>query len=225
MKLLVVDDELQVLNFVKSVLESFGYKVLALNNSRMARDLVDREEFGAAFVDARMPDVDGFALAQHIRDSPLNRNIPIVIMTGFSDVETMRAAFKVGVTFFMPKPLDGKKLAHLLTAMDRAMLRENRLCIRMPVQTIVDCRSGQSEFKGLSRDISESGMLLDGAGDVSVGEKIEMCFSLPGIAGTVNARATVVRAQPYGSMAVQFIGPEANVLKATRGYITGIFEN
>ncbi len=221
MKVLVVDDEPEVLKVTKTALESLGYEVLALDDSRVALDSVDRERFRAAFVDARMPHVDGFALIRHIRNSPSNSTIPVVMLTGFDDVETMRAAFKAGVTFFQPKPIDVKKLMGLLRTMQGAMPKEKRACGRLPLQNIVACRAGQYGFKALGRDISEGGMLLQGARDVSEGEKLDLRFSLPGIQGILNLRATVVRVEGGDRTAVRFVSLGPEQLKMIQAYIAG----
>jgi DNA-binding response OmpR family regulator len=225
MKLLAVDDDPQVLKFIKTLLETRGYEVLALSDSRSAMKSVEREEFGAALLGADTPHGDWLAVAQHIRASSPNANTPVVMLTAFADVDTMRAAFKVGVTCFVQKPIDSVGLASILNAMKGRMLKERNVSIRLPVQRIVACRTGQSEFKALSRDISESGMLLDVPGKASEGQEMEMRFSLPAIPWEVNARATVVRVDPLGRVGVKFDTFEGPALKAIRGYISGTFQD
>jgi two-component system chemotaxis sensor kinase CheA len=100
MRLLVVDDDPQVL----TAIESLGYEVLALADSREAASHVGREKFDGAFLDAQMPHLDGFSLTEAIRKSPSNSKIPVVMLTGHDEAETMRAGFKAGISFFLGKP-------------------------------------------------------------------------------------------------------------------------
>lgn len=106
LKLLVVDDEVPVMKFVKATLESLGYEVLALSDSQKALRRIEREKFDGVFLDARMPGIDGIELTRAVRASESNSAVPIVMLTDLDDVYTMRAAFKAGVTFFQPKPVD-----------------------------------------------------------------------------------------------------------------------
>ena len=110
-RLLVVDDDLAALAFLRTTLEEMGYEVAAISNGGEAIHRIDREKFSAAFVDARMPSIDGFRVIRYIRSSPSNSAIPIIMLTGFDDVETMRAGFEAGVTFFQPNSVDRPKLA------------------------------------------------------------------------------------------------------------------
>jgi CheY-like chemotaxis protein len=222
LKILVVDDEPQVLKLVKTILESLGYEVLALSDSRAAAARLDQEKFNAAFVDAHMPFLDGFMLTRHIRNSTSNGAIPIVMLTAFDNVETMRTAFKAGVTFFQPKPIDTEKLAGLLRVMREAMLRERRSYVRLPLRTVVACGAGPYHFQAVSQNISEGGMMLEGTGGVGVGQEIEVRFSLPGWPAMVNAHATVVRLEHGERMAVRFTSLEPEDRKGIQTYIAGI---
>ncbi len=222
LKILAVDDEPQVLQYVKELLQSLGYEVLALQDSRVATDRVDREKFNAAFVDAHMPYVDGFTLVRHIRDSTSNGAIPIVMLTGFDDVETMRAGFRAGVTFFQPKPIDTDKLAGLLRVMREPMLRERRSYVRLPLRTVVACSAGPYRFQAVSQNISEGGMMMEGTGGLSVGQEVELRFTLPGVPGMLNPRVTVVRLEHGERMGVRFTELAKDERKAIQGYIAGI---
>ena len=222
MKLLVVDDEPQVLRFVKTLLESLGYEVLGLSDSKEAARRVDREKFDGIFLDACMPDPDGFALARIIRNSPSNGGVPIILLTGYDDVETMRAGFRAGITFFIAKPPDVKKLGEMLRVFHGAMLREKRSYMRLPLRTVVNCRVGSHQFTCASLNIGEGGMLLEQAGDLEAGQELELRFGLPNIPDVLNPRARVVRKDLAHHMAVQFVNLSEGDLKAIQTYIAGI---
>ncbi len=222
MKLMVVDDEPQVLRFVKTLLQSLGYEVLALTDSGEAARRVGREKFDGIFVDARMPAPDGFALTSLIRQSPSNAGVPIVMLTGYDDVETMRAGFRAGITFFIAKPPDVKKLGEMLRVFHGAMLREKRSYIRLPLRTVVNCRDESRQFTCPSLNIGEGGMLLEQCGSLEVGQELDLRFSLPQISDFLNPRARVVRKDPASHMAVQFTQLSDADHKAILKYIAGI---
>jgi CheY-like chemotaxis protein len=222
MKLLVVDDEPQVLRFVKTLLESLGYEVLGLTDSKEAARRVDREKFDGIFVDSRMPDPDGFALTRLVRNSPSNAGVPIVMLTGYDDVETMRDGFRAGITFFIAKPPDIKKLGEMLRVFHGAMLREKRSYMRLPLRTVVTCRIGSRQFTCGSLNIGEGGMLLDQSGGLEAGQELELRFSLPQNPDVLNPQARVVRKDLADHMAVRFVELSASDQRVVQAYIAGI---
>jgi two-component system chemotaxis response regulator CheY len=141
MKLMIVDDDAEVLKVLKALLESLGYEVLAIADSREAAQRADRQKLDGVFVDSRMPHLDGPGLVRHIRNSSSNSSVPIVMLTGYDDVETMRAGFRAGITFFLAKPPQLSHLAGVLRPLHGAMLREKRSYVRLPLRTIVNCRT------------------------------------------------------------------------------------
>jgi len=222
MKLLVVDDEPEVLRLIKTILQSLGYEVLALTDSREAARRVDREKFDGIFLDARMPDPDGFALTRHVRDSASNCSVPIIMLTGYDDVETMRAGFKAGITFFVGKPPEVKQLGEMLRVFHGAMLREKRSYLRLPLRTVVSCRTDKQQFTCASVNLGEGGMLLDQSGGLEIGQEVELRFSLPQNPNALNPRAKIVRKDPSNRMAVHFVDLSAGDHKSIQAYIAGI---
>lgn len=219
LKIMVVDDDPDVLKVIKSVIESLGYEVLALTNSREAAERTHREKFDGVFVDARMPHLDGPALVRHIRNSPTNNSVPIVMLTGYDDVETMRAGFRAGITFFLGKPAEVKQVSNILRLMKDVMLREKRSYIRLPLRTVVTCRADPHQFTSASLNIGEGGMLLETSGGLEVGREVELRFSVPSSSGLLNPSAKVVRREPPDRMGVQFVDLSFDDCKAIQGYI------
>lgn len=222
LKLLVVDDDPKVLNAVKTLVESLGYEVLALTDSREAAERVRDQKFAGAFVDAKMPYLDGPALVRHIRNSQTNSSIPIFMLTGYDDAQTMREGFRAGVTFFMGKPLDVGRVTSTLKLMKEAMLREKRSYIRLPLRTVVNCSTSEHQFTATSLNVGEGGMLLDPSGGLEVGQELWLRFSLPRIPLTLNPRAKVVRRERPDRMGVQFLELTPEDRKALQDFIAGI---
>ena len=222
MRLLVVDDDPEVLKIIKNVLQSLGYEVLALADSREAAERVNRQKFDGAFIDARMPHLDGVALTRHIRSSATNSSIPIFMLTAYDDVETMRAGFRAGITFFLSKPPDLHQLQGILKHMHAAMLKEKRSYVRLPLRTVVLCRAGEQQFTTASLNLGEGGMLLESSGGLGEGQDVELRFSLPQVPQALNPQARVVRKEPSGRMAVHFTALAPEERKAIQAFIAGI---
>ncbi len=219
LKILAVDDDADVLKLIKSVIQSLGYEVLGLTDSRQAAERITRQKFDGVFVDARMPGLDGIGLVRHIRLSATNNSVPIVLLTGYDDVETMRAGFRAGITFFLGKPPEVRQVGNILKLMQDVMLREKRSYVRLPLRTVVTCRTSEHQFTSASINVSEGGMLLETSGGLECGQQLELRFSVPSSPSLLNPRATVVRREPPDRMAVQFADLSFEDRKAIQGYI------
>jgi CheY-like chemotaxis protein len=206
MKLMVVDDDPAALDLVESLVEPLGYEVLALADSRHAAECVNKQKFDGVFVDVQMPNMDGFELTSLIRASRLNSRVPIVMITAFEDVETMRHGYKAGVTFFLTKPFNPDKLCGLLLAMRSAILRERTRYVRLPFRTTVTCRWGNEQSELGSVNISECGMLLESSRGLELGEEINLDFTLSPGQEHLSLRAKVVHKEPPDRIGVQFHG-------------------
>lgn len=224
LKLMVVDDDPEVLKLIRSVVIPLGYEALTVTDSREAGRRVRREKFDGVVLSAEMPHLDGYALVRHIRCSPSNNTVPIAMLTEDKEIEAMRAGFRAGVTFFLGKPLVEKKLRGLLVAMHGPMLREKRRRVRLPVQIPVQGEAGMRHFKSTSLNISERGMLLELPGDVPVGEELHLSFVLPQAASPIELRAKVVRKEPPNCVAVQFVEIQPKAHRALRDFIAGIVQ-
>jgi CheY-like chemotaxis protein len=224
MRLLVVDNDPEVLKIIKNVLQSLGYEVLALADSREAAERVTRQKFDGAFIDARLPHLDGFALTRHIRSSATNSSIPIFMLTAYDDVDTMRAGFRAGITFFLSKPPDLHQLQGILKHMHAAMLKEKRSYVRLPLRTVVNCRAGENQFTTASLNLGEGGMLLESSGGLEQGQEVQLRFSLPPVQEALNPRARIVRRDPPDRMAVHFTALAPEERKAIQAYIAGFIK-
>lgn len=204
LKIMLVDDEPGVLRFLCELMLPAGYEVALLSDSQEAAARVDREKFDAVFVDAQMPHLDGFELTRRIRASRSNSRVPVVMLTAWDDAETMRKAFKEGITFFLGKPITPKKLQGLLRVLHGPALRERRRYARLPLRTAVNCKTASKNLQSVSLNISESGMLLERSGGIVPPEVVVLAFSLPDTARTLFPQARAVRTDPAERLAVNF---------------------
>ncbi len=221
LKVMVVDDEPDVLKTFKAIVESLGFEVLTVADSGEAARRLTSEKVDGIFLDARMPHPDGFELAQAVRASSMNSGAPIVMLTGYGDAETMRKGFEAGITFFMSKPIRQERLSGMLRVMHGPMLREKRRHARLPFTTTVTCTMGGQVTKSQSVNISEGGMLLESSGGASVGHDVDLAFALPQSPRPLRARAKVVRKEPPDRIGVQFRALEPEDREAIQRYITG----
>ena len=108
----IVDDDPGARESLRWMIEQADYRVKAFSSAQEFIDSYLPEQKGCLLLDVRMPEMDGLALQQNLR----NRNIrlPIIFMTAYGDVPTCARAFRNGATDFLEKPVNDKVLlAHI----------------------------------------------------------------------------------------------------------------
>ena len=104
----VVDDDPAALESLRWMLEQADLRVKAFRSSREFLDSYRPEETGCLVLDVRMPEMDGLALQQTLRERKIR--LPIIFMTAYGDVPTCARAFRGGATDFLEKPVNDKVL-------------------------------------------------------------------------------------------------------------------
>jgi DNA-binding NtrC family response regulator len=118
-RILVVDDESHVAETLRDVLEYQGFATEIAQNGKEALDrLMGGVYFDLIITDMVMPEMDGLELLKHVRQ--LNKDLPVIVLTGYADFERGFAAIKEGVSHFMSKPFSVRLL---IDAVDDALKR------------------------------------------------------------------------------------------------------
>jgi len=105
--ILLVDDRLENLISLKSILERPDYNLVAAQSGKDALELVLRHNFAVALIDIAMPGMNGFDVAGHLKELRRSRDIPIIFVTAFgNDPEEIHRAYAAGGADYLVKPLD-----------------------------------------------------------------------------------------------------------------------
>jgi len=104
-RILLVDDEYDIIEIEKSILELSGYVVTATDNAEKALEIFSEkpDRFDLVITDLTMPKLPGDKLAQEIIN--IRKDIPIILCTGFSEGMTEEKAASMGVKRFLMKPV------------------------------------------------------------------------------------------------------------------------
>lgn len=81
MKIMVVDDEKNILMLYQSELEDEGYEVVAANSGKEALELFDKEKPDLVTLDIMMPDIDGIQVLRQLKEK--NPNVPVIMLTAY----------------------------------------------------------------------------------------------------------------------------------------------
>ncbi len=114
--ILIVDDDQDICEYMKTMLEATGYSVSTLSDPTLAVDRLRNEEFHLLIIDLMMPKMDGIELIQKIRK--IDSDVAIVVFTGYASVETAVEALKLEVSDYVQKPFEiddfREKIAEIL---------------------------------------------------------------------------------------------------------------
>lgn len=113
-RLLVVDDEPNLLRAVGAVLRGEGFEVSTARSGREALVLVAQNAPDLIVSDVRMPGMDGFALARKLRAAPNFALIPIIFLTAKDDTENRVEGFQAGVDVYLTKPFEPDELVAVI---------------------------------------------------------------------------------------------------------------
>ena len=119
---LIVDDDPVTLLLHGHALESCEVSVVGAENGEKALSLFSERKPDMVLLDVQMPDMDGFEVCGAIRSLVAGQSVPILMITGMDDIESIQRAFKVGATDFVTKPVNPL----ILTERIRYMLRASR---------------------------------------------------------------------------------------------------
>ncbi len=113
-KILVVDDEKDILRGLRVRLRGNGYDVVSVSDPIRGISMVREEEPDLIILDIRMPAGGGFSLAEKLKLFTHKRTIPIIILTGGSETAHELKAKELGIRYYMKKPYDPKKLLEVV---------------------------------------------------------------------------------------------------------------
>ncbi|MFA5155784.1 MAG: response regulator [Candidatus Omnitrophota bacterium] len=111
-KILVVDDEPDFLKIIKIRLESDGYETLLCDNGKDALNIIKKDKPDAVLLDILMPELDGLEVLRTIRKQ--DKNLPVFIITAFSNNERFELAKKFNASGFIVKTSDlGEEIGNI----------------------------------------------------------------------------------------------------------------
>ena len=134
--ILIVDDEQDIRESLKDILEDEGHNIFLAENAKVARLIKEKENIGLILLDIWMPDCDGITLLKEWATT--NKiNCPVLMMSGHGTIDTAIEATKIGAYDFLEKPISLQKLLNtinsslkkeiLITKLDQNFLNTTQL--------------------------------------------------------------------------------------------------
>lgn len=151
-RLLVIDDDAVLRVVARGRLESVGFDVVEADGGEHGLEAFAGDRPDLVLLDVEMPDLDGFRVCEAIRSNRAGREVPILMMTGLDDIESIQRAYQVGATDFVFKPLNWLVLEQRI----RYMLRASR--------NLIDLRLKQMRLDEVQR------LALLGSWEIDLGD-------------------------------------------------------
>ena len=108
--ILVVDDERAFCDVVTVILESQGYEVHKAHHANDAFGILDETRPDLILTDMMMPEIDGVGLMKRLQETPAWADIPVGVISAYSEPEIQENAFEAGAVAFISKPFSASEL-------------------------------------------------------------------------------------------------------------------
>ncbi|MBU1999126.1 MAG: response regulator [Candidatus Omnitrophica bacterium] len=109
-KILIVDDEEDILSMIKMRLEANNYEVITACDGNSGFDMARTENVNLIILDLTLPGMDGYQVCRLLKFDEKFKDIPIIMLTARGQQEDKQWGLKVKVDFYMTKPFEAKEL-------------------------------------------------------------------------------------------------------------------
>ena len=110
--ILIVDDDEMIRILLRQALSKESYTVYEAENGIKAMDLCDLHHPDVVLLDVNLPDISGFEVCQFIRGTAYGADIPVIMITGMDDTQSIEKAYEYGATDFIIKPINWYLISH-----------------------------------------------------------------------------------------------------------------
>ena len=161
MKILVVDDELDICEILQYNLETEGYEVDTVNSAEEALAL-NLTEYALILLDVMMENMSGFQMAHKMKENPATAQIPIIFITALDGENHMVKGLNIGADDYIVKPLSMKTVKARVNAVLRRVYPHG---MRTPTLSPELAKNGMSAetvcYEGIVLDLKAKTVSLD----------------------------------------------------------------
>ncbi len=190
LKIVLIEDEQEIVNIIKSYLEEFNYELVAITDGKKALEYIQSENAkntSLYILDRMLPGMSGIEILKFIRIYKESCNVPVLILTALSTPEQIIEGLDAGADDYMTKPFD----LNVLNARMRTLLRRNL--------TLPSASKNQLKHGDLSIDLDQCQAFINSSPvDLTLSEfKLLECFlKTPGKVYTRNQLVEYIQDGP-----------------------------
>jgi len=153
MKILWLDDEIDLLKPHIMFLEEQGMKVIGIDHPLKALEIAKSEDFDVILIDYKMPQISGIEFAREIKK--LHPNVPLVLITMVQDKEVMDEAYSIDVFDYLVKPVQPSQILAVLRKLEKDKIKN-----RAETRRILNYYNAINSLGNDWKDWLEKGRLL-----------------------------------------------------------------
>lgn len=112
--ILIIDDQPFFISMLQNVLQAKGYRVVTATNGPDGLAKAKEHRPDAILLDIEMPEMDGFAVCEKLKQDFALKHIPVIVLTATSDAKLNQKAFKAGAEVTSLKTVAGDRLINIL---------------------------------------------------------------------------------------------------------------
>lgn len=156
-RILVVEDDIELRELFRQVLEKNGYQVTGVADGLKALDALDNDFYDLIISDIMMPVMDGYELVRQLREAGIT--IPVMMITAKDAFDDMRQGFLSGTDDYMVKPVNVNEMVLRVGALLRRakMIAERKQTLG---QTVLECDAYSVTRDGVSVTLPQKEFLL-----------------------------------------------------------------
>lgn len=109
-RLLLIDDDPNLILLVKDYLEFRGYEVITAENGREALEVLEKDIPDMIICDVMMPEMDGYALVKNVREDPRTSWVPVLFLSAKGQSQDRVKGLNTGADVYMVKPFEPEEL-------------------------------------------------------------------------------------------------------------------
>jgi DNA-binding NtrC family response regulator len=154
-RILIVDDEDSIRDYLSMMLEREGYEVSACENGKKALRLNSKKAYDVAITDLQLTGMSGIEILTALRDA--DPSLPVIIITGHASQESAVEALNIGAFYYLLKPVSNEELKQVVrTALEVRRLKDENTDLERALHP-----SGEKEMVGESERMSSVFELID----------------------------------------------------------------
>ena len=179
MKILIVDDEKDILEFLSYNLRKEGFEILTANNGLEALEMATKEVPDLIILDVMMPEMDGIEACEKIRETPSLEDTLVLFLTARAEEYSELAGFTAGADDYITKPIKPKLLISRVKAILKRKRRKESVKKITLGEILIDKEKHQLTYSGKSVSLAR--------------KEFNLLFLLMSIPGKVFSRDEIIQ--------------------------------
>jgi class 3 adenylate cyclase len=205
--LLIADDDEENRNILERLLTPHGFRISFAVNGLEVIEKMARNDFDAVLLDIQMPEMDGFSVLSHLRESGVLRNTPVIVITGLQGEQDAVRCIENGAEDFLSRPIRPALLmARLSASLEKKRLREKVFEQHFTPELARELARNPDPMKMQARHADVTVLFCDIRGFSAVSERLGPSQTIAWLSGVMGEFSSIVI--DHGGVLVDYTGDE-----------------